>query len=278
MNKIINAVEIPNNHNTRHFGGYRTMDGRTVIKEKLIRSGMAAGLKEDAQILLNDYNLKRVIDLRTKDEIASNPSIGNLPGVEYIITDLLKKVGSDVEKSKMDALGGRGRDTHILIQAFYALGGTVEGVIEYFSQVYLRIIKDTYCQDLVRQIFNVLLSNDDGGCTFYHCAGGKDRTGVVSALILSALGVSWDKCMEDYLLTNDFMAKANDALMEVIKAETDNPEVLKGIRLVIGVDAVYMDRVYNLINTEYGSMDSYLSEVLLLNEDKINRLKALYTQ
>ena len=51
-------------------------------------------------------------------------------------------------------------------------------------------------------IFNILLA-DNGGAVLYHCSAGKDRTGVVTAVILTALGVDKDTIYQDYLLTNE---------------------------------------------------------------------------
>jgi len=292
-----NVVEIPGNYNTRHFGGYTTDDGRTVMKEKLIRSGQTIGFQdEDIRILLDKYNLKRIVDFRTVQEMKGGPSLHSVPGTHYVNMDLLggsdglkeiaqktlrmaihKKTNEEEQKNMMALHRARDEEANKLIYSFYALGGTVESIIDYFNNSYVTIINSTRSQSMLRQLFDMLLI-DDGGCTFFHCVGGKDRTGVAAALILSSLGVSWDKCLEDYLLSNKFFAKVNKAKMCEVMEQTDNPEVIEGIRFMMDVDLVYMERIYEFINSEYGSLDEYLSDALLLTTDKTARLREIYTE
>lgn len=273
---LTNAVLLPHNYNTRHFGGYTTNDGRRIKKEKLIRSGITTGFKEeDLRILSDDYHLMRVIDLRSSKEAEEKPSLNNLPGVEYINIDLLGNIWGnvDIEKSADKILK---KEAHELLQLFYLMGGKMEGVIEFFSKQYLGMIRNEHSQNMLQQIFNLLL-DDLGGGTLFHCAGGKDRTGVLSALILSVLGVDWEKCVEDYLLTNDFFKELNETQLNEVDRETDNPEIIEKISYMLRANVVYIRGAYDLLIREYGSMDNYLSQVLLLTDDKIKRLREIYT-
>jgi len=276
MNKnyrdLSNAVNIPNNYNTRHFGGYATESGRTVIEQKLIRSGMPTGFDDnDIKILSDAYNLKRVIDFRTTSE--AEPSLTNVTGVEYIHMGMFDE-SSDSEKKKAKAMGSR---THGLIESFYALGGTVESVIKFYSDVYIVITQNEYSQNIMRLFFESLLDNADGGCILFHCTGGKDRTGMAAIFLLKALGVDWDKCLEDYMMTNEFFEENIRSSLNEVKKETNDPEVLEGIRLIMSVDLRYLDQALELIMNEYGSIDNYLLEVLHLTGEKIERLRTIYT-
>jgi len=47
---------------------------------------------------------------------------------------------------------------------------------------------------------------------------------------------------------------------------------------MMDVDLVYMERIYEFINSEYGSLDEYLSDALLLTTDKTARLREIYTE
>jgi len=291
------AVEIKNNYNTRHFGGCTTDDGRTVIKEKLIRSGQTIGFQdEDIQILRDHYRLKRIVDLRTVKETEGTPSLHSVPDTLYVNMDLmggsaglkeialktnkmaLRKESNAEERKRMMALHkAHDEEANKVIYSFYALGGTVESIIDYFTNTYVTIIQSAHSQSMLRQLFDLLLI-DDGGCTFFHCAVGVDRTGVVAALILSALGVSWDKCLEDYLLSKKFFTGINEAKMCEVMKQTDNAEVIEGIRFMMDVNIIYMEKMHDFINNEYGSLDAYLSDVLLLTTDKITRLREIYTE
>ncbi len=63
------------------------------------------------------------------------------------------------------------------------------------------------------QLVNLLKQPEKGGIV-QHCAVGKDRTGVGSALVLFALGADLDTVMEDYLLTNETLAPYRKHLLK----------------------------------------------------------------
>lgn len=283
--KPSNIVEIPNNYNTRHFGDYVTSGGQVVVKEKIIRSGETAGFKEeDIWILRNNYHLKRVIDLRSREETEKIPSLDHIPEVEYINLDLLGDIFGVSSRRDCDNKNSVHRSKHksheeqanSLIQLFNRMGGKTEAVIAYFSQIYLSLVKNEYSQLQMRKFFDLLLDNEDG-CILFHCTGGKDRTGVSSALLLSALGVDWDKCVEDFLLTNECSAELNEAIMNEVIKQTDDQNAIEGVNFILSTNVIYINKVYDFINTHYGSIGHYLSEILELTAEKISRLQTLYT-
>jgi len=283
--KPSNIVEIPNNYNTRHFGDYVTSGGQVVVKKKIIRSGETAGFKEeDIWILRNNYHLKRVIDLRSREETEKIPSLDHIPEVEYINLDLLGDifdVGSRRDSDNKNSVHRSKHKSHEeqannLIQLFNRMGGKTEAVIAYFSKIYLSLVKNEYSQLQMQKFFDLLLDNEDG-CILFHCTGGKDRTGVSSVLLLSALGVDWDKCVEDFLLTNECSAELNEAIMNEVIKQTDDQNAIEGVRFMLNTNKIYINKVYDFINTQYESIGHYLSEILKLTAEKISRLQMLYT-
>jgi len=270
----INAVEIEKNNNTRHFGGYETSDGRKVIKTKLIRSANPGEFTDnDIAFLKQVYNLKYIVDFRNKQEIEEKPSLTSVPDVQYIHLPLINDLGRNnpIETDKKSV------HDNILLTLYNLLGGTSESAIKYMANVYSSIVTDKYSINMARKFFDILSENENG-CVLYHCAGGKDRTGVISAVLLSCLGVSWDKVMEDYLLTNLYTADEINRQIEGVLAVTDDPDVVYGLRSIIGVNPGIMEEVQKIIMERYSTIENYLNEALLLTVNKIKKLRSVYTK
>jgi protein-tyrosine phosphatase len=264
------AVEIENNNNTRHFGGYKAADIKTIIKRKLIRSGAPSGFsKKDIALLLNEYNLKCVVDLRTEYEISENPSLAEIPGVSYSVFPL----SADIQQS----LSFNGDTANVLVRLVKSAGGTAEAVAEAMKKTYTHIVTDEALIERTRKIFDILLDNADG-CVLFHCAGGKDRTGVMSTLILSALGVGRDTIMQDYLDTNAYINAGAAKQLEELSAETKDSEITEGVKQFVFAHKAYLENVLTTVNGTYGSMDNYLEQALGLTASKIARLRATYTE
>ena len=102
----------------------------------------------------------------------------------------------------------------------------------------------------------VLNAASDGDSVYFHCSGGKDRAGVLSALILQTLGASANDVIEDYLATNIEREKDYDRLFERFLKLANDDEVLAH-ELVISHRArpENMDAFYNSIIDSYGSVE-----------------------
>ncbi len=117
-----------------------------------------------------------------------------------------------------------------------------------------------------KTVFNALLDNER---VIYHCSAGKDRTGVMSYLILSALGIHYDDIMENYLLSNQYaeslhalFANHRAAKGQDTQMSDDLAQVFQKVRYV---DASYLDALDQLLKYEYGGVVSYLEKELLVD-------------
>jgi protein tyrosine/serine phosphatase len=167
--------------NVRDLGGLPTVDGRTTRSGVLLRSGTLQNLTATAtRQLVDGYGLRCVLDLRTPREseqegrgpLAAEPvEYHNLP----FITD--------------DVLHRRPSDQHVLTQD-----------VERDARVrhYLTYLK--YASDRIVTAVD-LLAVPQRRPALFHCAAGKDRTGVLAALVLDAVGVRHEAIVTDYALS-----------------------------------------------------------------------------
>jgi protein-tyrosine phosphatase len=111
--------------------------------------------------------------------------------------------------------------------------------------------------------FGHVLASDDA--LVFHCTAGKDRTGIAAALLLSALGVSDEQVMQDFLLSNRvFRPPPPPALADAI------PPAAR--QALWSVRPSYLRAALLVINSEHGGMAGYLREGLGLTQPMLDEL------
>jgi protein-tyrosine phosphatase len=137
----------------------------------------------------------------------------------------------------------------------------------------MKSFADTLATD-VKPVFDLMLSDKADAPLLYHCTGGKDRTGYMTAMILLALGVERKTITEDYLMSNYYRRDLNIRNMKRARLIGLDAETLEYAMLV---RKEYMDAVFEVIDTKYGGNASYLEAKFGLTEEKRNELKRRYT-
>lgn len=147
----------------------------------------------------------------------------------------------------------------------------------------LNDIVETYVldshRDHFRDLFQTLLAAE--GAVLYHCSAGKDRTGVATGLVLTALGVPRETVLADYALSNRYYRM--DVSQAATRAPTAEmrmfaslpPEVVKVFQ---GVEPEYLEAVFQEIDRRYGGFDVYLQKELGVGPAEIAKLKATYLE
>ncbi|MEU4224167.1 tyrosine-protein phosphatase [Nonomuraea sp. NPDC026600] len=161
-------------HNFRDLGGYRTRDGRTVRWRRLYRSDSLAKLRGDDWRRFLDLGVRTVIDLRYPWEIARR---GRVPESDGLVYHNLSIEHQPYDQAEL----GPDIDTARFLADRYA-EIALDGVEE------------------LRLALKVIAAGDSAPLVM-HCAAGKDRTGLLAALVLSLLGVDEGSIVEDFALT-----------------------------------------------------------------------------
>ena len=125
----------------------------------------------------------------------------------------------------------------------------------------------------IGSFFALLLAQTDGAL-LYHCTAGKDRVGVGTMLLLTALGVDWPVIVENYLITNERMAASTDCLLTAVK-DYDLTEAERDvIRTFDCADVEFLTAARDAAEARYGSMDAFLSQALGVGEAEREILRA----
>lgn len=259
--------------NARDLGGYLLPDGRTVRKGLLLRGGTLAKLgNEDRDTLLGKYRLSKIFDFRTESEVVSAPD-RNLPGVSYTWLPAI-----DPETEKIDTLTlpheAYSNLPVYLVDQGNAFNPSVQGIARH---IYSEMVLNEYTQLQYAAFMQIIVSAGKGS-VYWHCSQGKDRTGLGSAFLLSALGADRKLIMEDFDISNDFYRNDIDSLLAKLHEKGNDIEADKVIKTFIGCNTEYFSKALDLIDYKFGSMANYLHGPLCLSDEDIEILKNRYLE
>ncbi len=240
--------------NLRDYGGYAAAGGARVRRGILFRSGDQHAATERDLSALAALNLAAIVDLRGNGERERHPSLR-----------------PDGCKARVLFFDG---ETAGLAPHLEAAEGVLDeaGAHRAMERIYARLPFRENLIWIMRRYFAVLAEGESA--SLVHCHAGKDRTGMAVALLHHALGVHPDDAMEDYLLTN--------SAVDLDARVADNRETARQkygarddatIRVLMGVDARYLDAAYRALREEHGSIDAFLRQVLQVDDERMEALR-----
>jgi protein-tyrosine phosphatase len=229
--------------NFRDLGGYPAGEGLRVRYGRLFRSGHLGRL-ESADIALLQRHLGprvRVIDLRGSHERETAACL--LPGASVHSLPFEPAVAKRLE-------------------ARAALGQplTADATRSFMHDAYRSFVRQ-YRPNLTAFFRHVL--DAQGEPVVIHCAAGKDRTGLVCALLLSALGVPRAEVMDDFLHTAErFHWKPREGRFP-----------LEVMQVIAATEAGFLDAALGAVEEDFGEVEGFLLRGLGLEEAEIVRLR-----
>ncbi|WP_412989717.1 tyrosine-protein phosphatase [Pediococcus siamensis] len=250
-------LNIEGSVNFRELGGYRSHDGRTIKWQKLLRSGDLSRLtKQDVQKLA-DYGLQYDIDLRSPSEASwlSDRIPQNTIYRSYPVYPIAQNDHSDLPPLS---------ETQTTAD---------------YAHPYALMILNPQSQLAFRTLFQDLLANNQPQKSLlFHCAAGKDRTGVAGFLILTALGVPYKTIKQDFVLTNlVYSTLDQEALRQ--KLQNDKAEkFVNQMNTTFQVQGSTLDVANQAILDNYGDYGHYFTAAMDLSEADLTDLRAIYLE
>ena len=237
--------------NARDLGGLPTMDGRTIRPGLLLRSGELAGITEPDAQTLTEYPLRTVVDFRTDLEREQKPD-RVLPGVQYVHCPIVQQAAAGLTREEHAA------PYAAVVAHAKAMAGRERA---FMCELYRGLVTQAFSIAHYRQFFALLLAQTDGAL-LYHCTAGKDRVGVGTMLLLTALGVDWPVIVENYLITNERMAASTDCLLTAVVDYDLSEAEREVIRTFDRADAAFLTAARDAVAERYGSVDAFLTQAL----------------
>jgi protein-tyrosine phosphatase len=229
--------------NFRDMGGYETQDGRTVRWGALLRSADLHELSERDLQAAETLDIDWICDLRSDFEVADRPS----PAIGKAVNTNIPFM-AEANPEEMQRVTGLDLNT-----GYKAM-----------------ILNTEKCALILRELLV-----EGRNTALFHCAAGKDRTGVVCAVILLTLGVPREVVIEDYELTNLALGglmqrflKDRDKYIEFMPdLGNEVPEMMK---------AAFIQASLEAIDEAYGSFDRYVHDGLCLTAEEVVALQNKY--
>lgn len=258
-------------HNVRELGGYATADGRRVKRGLLVRGSRLANLADDELAIVGAMGIRSVLDLRAKTEAEGSPD-PELPGARYLRVGGMYLPGSQVEVdfSPQQMREVFGADPEGGLDSYEAV---VNGAAKMLP-MYLGMPFDNAG---FRALFELLLAGETP--VYFHCAAGKDRTGLAALLVLLALGADAEVAAYDFTLTNVYRVELVEAeLASHADILTAHPEARQAIAMLQGVNPEMPRAVLAEIERRYGTLERYFAEEFGLGARELAQLREVYTE
>ena len=217
--------------NTRDLGGRLCTDGEITKFDQILRSDKQLYPSKKDIKYLTKHGITTIIDMREKEQVIEQPSgFANLEGFEYHNYPIIE--GSQIPES-VEAVPGS----------------------------YMKIATSSSVNDILTTI-----ADSDSGVMF-NCSAGKDRSGVIAAIILMICEATEEEIVADYMLT----LENNKERFKLVRK--NHPEI--DINIVIPRES-YIKDFMDLFKNEFGDVKGYFKSVGLPDEvrEKIkNKMK-----
>lgn len=249
-NETETTINIKKVNNFRAVGNIQNTEGRSLKEGMFYRSAHLHKLKKKSFNDLEKLGIKEIIDLRNSKEILDKPD--NLPnGITYKKYSAFEDEGDQLSQARKLVLKGK-------VNASDADKRMVDFYREYVTEN----------PETIKTIINEILESKEP--ILYHCTAGKDRTGIITALILTILKFDKETIYNEFLLSNNF----RKGLVEKRMSLAHNlhflyPKMdLQVLEKLSWVEKRYLDAAFGEINKKYGSTDAYIQQVLGISEAK----------
>jgi protein-tyrosine phosphatase len=218
---------LPDTHNIRDLGGYASKSGGTTQWRRILRGEALHPLTEDSRAELVDGNLSLVIDLRGPHEtgLVAHP-FGDHPSVAYrniVLFDALSPIAMAEPPFDM-------------------------------AQRYCEALDR--CGTRFAEVFRAIVEAQPG-IVLFHCTAGKDRTGVVAAMLLALSGVSHEDIAADYALTASAGGLIDQLRQRALAAGRDPDHVER----MLASDAATIETFLAHLDTMHGGIEKYLDAI-----------------
>jgi len=223
--------------NFRDIGGVPTVDGKHVREKVIFRSASPDKISKEDIRKLHELNIRTIIDLRAPDETGRKPK--KIDGIVSISLPL------DYERTTRERL------IPLIKQK-----NSQNQIDDLINSLYIEILDGSV--SVFREITDLLLEPSRSPMLI-HCQAGKDRTGIIVALIMMALNTDHKSIVNDYLASNEALLPSFKKRLRIRKALSLGFFPADKILYAITVRSNDILAVIERVTNHYGSIEGYLN-------------------
>jgi protein-tyrosine phosphatase len=214
--------------NFRDLGGYATEDGLRTRWRVLFRADGLSELTETDLEVMRELGIRTVVDLRSGQEVEQSRFNVEAHPVTFHHYPFIKALPNAEDFARAPGFLGT-QYTEMLDEATPQIIGALSA-----------------------------LAAPDARPAVFHCTAGKDRTGLLSALVLSLLGVPEETVITDYALSGAAMSRLRAKL---IKKYPDGESVIADSDVLFSADPANMVALFAHLRNRYGTVAEYAAQV-----------------
>ncbi len=251
--KYLRRLPLKNIYNARDLGGYYC-DKNSVTKWKtFLRTDDLHYADNSDKQFLKSYGVKTIIDLRSEEEIKNKPNpFCNDENFKYYNIPFNVSNLADATKKVME------------------LKDNTESIKTFMPNFYVDLLKNG--GQIIKEIFETFAKNEDG-IVLYHCTAGKDRTGIISMLLLGLAGTSNADIINNYIETYNYLIES-PYIKNTITEENKYP---KEMEQLLYSNPEYITPALDYVNENFENIFSYLLSTGL-TKSTLNKIKNNFTE
>lgn len=234
--------------NVRDLGGHATSDGRTTRFGAVVRADSVRQLSEEGWAALLGHGIRTVVDLRGHDELRDDPP-------PHADVELVHVPFLEADEGEWQEIGPE----------LDAAAAAAPNHATATRDVYL-IFLERFGPNVAAGLRAVAGAREGG--VVVHCAGGKDRTGLLTAFLLHAAGVDLEAIAADYALSEERLRPRAEAWLATAETEAERERV----RRISATPAAAIVGVFHELERRHGSVAGYL-RAAGVEEETLERLR-----
>jgi protein-tyrosine phosphatase len=259
-NHAVTHIALRGALNVRDLGGTVTEAGRKIIPGRILRSDALCKLTAEDVSVLAGLGLHTAIDFRSAGEVASAGADLLPPGAAAVALPV--NAGNLDEYIAVMTSGDLTRQRELL--------GDGKGV-QFMIGINRSFVSDPGHRAQFGRALH-LIADQGRQPARDHCTAGKDRTGWMTAIVLTALGVARTEITADYLASNDYVWAAYRAPIQALAGagQLAEPDLVTPL---LRQDPAYLDAAFAEVDAQYGSFGAFLGDGLGFGADDLTRLR-----